>query len=64
MRKTAIVTSKGQVTIPKEIREILGSDVIEFAVENESILLRPVKRVDGKLRSYANPSRNEQEPSA
>ena len=64
MGKTAKVTSKGQVTIPKEIRELLDSDVLEFEVENERVILRPTKRVAGKLRSYGNSARVQEEPSA
>ena len=64
MGKTAKVTSKGQVTIPKEIRDILDSEVVEFEVENDVVVLRPVKRVAGKLRSYGNPARIQEESSA
>jgi AbrB family looped-hinge helix DNA binding protein len=64
MGKTAKVTSKGQVTIPKEIRDILDSEVVEFEVENERVVLRPVKRVAGKLRSYGNTARIQEESSA
>jgi AbrB family looped-hinge helix DNA binding protein len=64
MGKTAKVTSKGQVTIPKEIRDLLDSDIVEFEVENERVVLRPVKRVAGTLNSYANPALIQEEPSA
>jgi AbrB family looped-hinge helix DNA binding protein len=64
MGKTAKVTSKGQVTIPKEIRDILDSEVVEFEVENEKVVLRPVKRVAGRLSSYGNPALIQEEPSA
>jgi AbrB family looped-hinge helix DNA binding protein len=64
MGKIAKVTSKGQVTIPKEIRDILNSEVVEFEVENERVVLRPVKRVAGKLRPYANTARIQDESSA
>lgn len=40
------VTSKGQVTIPKEIRlflKIKPSDKIDFAVENGQVVLKPIK---------------------
>ncbi|MBN1835523.1 MAG: AbrB/MazE/SpoVT family DNA-binding domain-containing protein [Spirochaetales bacterium] len=63
MGKTAKVTSKGQVTIPKEIRDILDSEVVEFEVENERVVLRPVKRVAGKLGSYGNTERIQEESS-
>jgi AbrB family looped-hinge helix DNA binding protein len=64
MGKTAKVTSKGQVTIPKEIRDLLDSDIVEFEVENERVVLRPVKRVAGKLSSYGNPALIREEPAA
>jgi bifunctional DNA-binding transcriptional regulator/antitoxin component of YhaV-PrlF toxin-antitoxin module len=62
MGRTAQVTSKGQVTILKEIRDILDSEVVE--VENERIILQPVKRVAGKLHSYGNTARIQEESSA
>lgn len=40
------VTSKGQVTIPKEIRmmfNIKPSDKIDFFVEDGKVILKPVK---------------------
>jgi hypothetical protein len=52
------------VIIPKEIRDILDSQVVEFEVENERVVLQPVKRVAGKLRSYGNPARIPEEASA
>lgn len=48
MAVTARVTSKGQITIPKEIRERLGittGDSLEFEFTDEKTLeVRPVKR--------------------
>jgi antitoxin PrlF len=40
------VTSKGQVTIPKEIRSLLNinpSDKVDFSVENGNVVLKPIK---------------------
>jgi len=40
------VTSKGQVTIPKEIRmflKIKPSDKIDFSIENGRVILKPIK---------------------
>jgi AbrB family looped-hinge helix DNA binding protein len=40
------VTSKGQVTIPKEIRmslKINPSDKVDFSVENGRVILKPIK---------------------
>jgi AbrB family looped-hinge helix DNA binding protein len=56
----ATVTSKGQVTIPKEIRDLLhirSNDKVDFVLDGERVLLTPVKtllnlrgsvRADGK----------------
>ncbi len=53
MAVTAKITQKGQVTIPQKIREQLKSDVIEFAVVGEEVVMRPVKSMAGSLSSYA-----------
>ena len=40
------VTSKGQVTIPKEIRDILhirSNDKVDFVLDGERVVLVPVK---------------------
>lgn len=53
---TATVTSKGQVTIPKEVRERLGvhqGDRIEFVVDAEGgVRLRPLKRSARELAGF------------
>jgi AbrB family looped-hinge helix DNA binding protein len=53
MPTTAKITKKGQVTIPREIRKKLDSDVIEFTILEGRIVLKPVKSVAGSLNSYA-----------
>ena len=66
---TATITSKGQVTIPKAVRESLhlhAGDRIEFVVRGESeALLRPVtKSVDevfGRLYQADQPARTVEE---
>jgi bifunctional DNA-binding transcriptional regulator/antitoxin component of YhaV-PrlF toxin-antitoxin module len=47
------ITGKGQITVPKEIRKILNSNVIEFEIAGDMVLLKPVKSVAGGLRKYA-----------
>jgi bifunctional DNA-binding transcriptional regulator/antitoxin component of YhaV-PrlF toxin-antitoxin module len=46
------VSSKGQVTLPREIRKILASDVVTYAVVDGQVLLLPVRDVGGSLRGY------------
>ena len=59
---TATITSKGQVTIPKEVREALGletGDRIEFALEPDgSVSMRPARHSARELYGYlARPGR-------
>ncbi len=53
MLTTAKITKKGQVTIPRKIRERLDSQIVEFAIVENEIVIRPVKSVAGSLRSHA-----------
>lgn len=42
----ATVTSKGQVTIPKEIRDLLhihANDKVDFLLDGERVVLMPIK---------------------
>ena len=58
---TATVTTKGQVTIPKEVREHLGvetGDRLSFVVQDDgTVLVKPITRhvreLDGLLRRPA-----------
>ena len=47
------ITSKGQVTIPKEIREKLKASSVYFEVENDIVTVKPVQDAAGSLREYA-----------
>ena len=50
------VTSKGQVTVPKEIRERLGlktGDRLEFAFENGLTVVRRARRGPNPFAKYA-----------
>lgn len=47
------ITRKGQVTIPKEIRDFLGSDIVEFKLTGGNVVVKPVKSVAGSLSGYA-----------
>ena len=54
MPKTMKVSSKGQVTIPKEIRDYLGSKVVQFEIQEGMVIVKPVKDVGGVLQEYAS----------
>lgn len=47
------ITSKGQVTIPKEIREKLKANSVYFEIEADTVMVRPVRDAAGSLSEYA-----------
>jgi antitoxin PrlF len=56
MRRTATMTSKGQVTIPIEVRRRLGlrqGDRVAFDVEDGTATLRPVPAEPDAFDAYA-----------
>ena len=46
------ITSKGQVTIPKKMRELLGTNVVRFRMVEGKIILEPVRDVGGIFKKY------------
>ncbi|MBI5074273.1 MAG: AbrB/MazE/SpoVT family DNA-binding domain-containing protein [Nitrospirae bacterium] len=46
------ITQKGQVTIPKEIREKLKASAVYFEVENDTVMIRPVRDAAASLSEY------------
>lgn len=51
-----VITSKGQVTVPKPIRERLGlkqGDRIEFVAENRHTLVRRARKAENAFAKYA-----------
>jgi antitoxin PrlF len=56
MRRRATVTSKGQITIPKDVRARLGlhkGDRVEFVVEDDRAFVRPVPDEPVPFRAYS-----------
>ena len=47
------ITRKGQVTIPKKIRERLKATAVYFEVVNDEVVVRAVKDAAGSLSEYA-----------
>ncbi len=47
------ITSKGQVTIPKEIREKLKAKAVYFEIVDDTIVVKAVKDAAGSLSEYA-----------
>ena len=47
------ITQKGQVTIPKEIRDKLKANAVYFEVEDDTVMVKPVRDAAGSLSEYA-----------
>jgi AbrB family looped-hinge helix DNA binding protein len=55
MKNSSTISSKGQVTVPQEIRTRLGlstGDRIEFVVEGGRTVLRPARHAVGRFDKY------------
>ncbi len=46
------ITEKGQVTIPREIRDVLKANLISFSVVDGVVIVRPLSDVGGSLQAY------------
>ena len=53
MPVTATITSKGQLTLPKDVRTALGSNTVELKVDGETVVLIPIRSIAGALGKYA-----------
>lgn len=58
MRITATITEKGQITIPKVVRDKIGGRILEFILEGESIQLKCVPNVGGSLATFYRMNRH------
>ena len=47
------ITKKGQITIPKVIRERLKTSTVYFDVVDDTIMMKAVRDVAGSLHEYA-----------
>ena len=55
MNPSSSISSKGQVTIPQEVRLRLGlqeGDRVEFVVEGERTLIRPARQIHNPFERY------------
>lgn len=60
MQKQARITSKGQITVPREVRRVLGvraGDRLLFETDGKGVRVRPVrsKSAFSKYRGIGNP---------
>ena len=55
MPYSSAISSKGQVTVPQEIRIRLGlkeGDRVEFVVENGNTIIRPARAAENPFEAY------------
>ncbi len=55
MKYSSSISSKGQVTVPQEIRNRLGltaGDRVEFVIEGERTVIRPSRRASNPFDKY------------
>lgn len=52
-QKTVKLSSKGQLTLPKQARELLGTTMIHIIVEENRVRLEPARDLAGSLNAYA-----------
>jgi AbrB family looped-hinge helix DNA binding protein len=50
---TVRITSKGQITIPKKIRDFLNTAVVSFSLQEGHVIVKPVRDAAGTLHKYA-----------
>ena len=51
--KIAKLSSKGQITLPREVREVLGTDHVRIVCEQGEVRIEPVNDIAGSLAHYA-----------
>jgi AbrB family looped-hinge helix DNA binding protein len=51
--KTVKVSSKGQITLPKEVRDRLKEDIIQIVADEKGVRLEPLPNLMGSLKEYA-----------
>lgn len=55
MANSSVISTKGQVTVPKNIRTRLGlrvGDRVEFVVQGNHTIIRPVRRAGNAFTKY------------
>ncbi|MBN2701190.1 MAG: AbrB/MazE/SpoVT family DNA-binding domain-containing protein [Methylothermaceae bacterium] len=51
--KLTKISSKGQITLPKAVRDLLQTDMVRIVVEDSEIRIEPAQEVGGSLKQYA-----------
>lgn len=49
---TLSISPKGQIVLPKKIRDLLDSTTISLSVSNNQIVITPIQNLGGSLAAY------------
>ena len=52
--KVVKVSKKGQITLPREVREKLGTEVVRIVARGNDVRIEPVKELGGSLKKYSS----------
>jgi AbrB family looped-hinge helix DNA binding protein len=52
LEKTVKVSSKGQITLPRKVRELLASDYVRIVLEDGHVHLEAARDAAGMLSKY------------
>lgn len=55
--KTAKVSRKGQITLPREVRKTLGTDLVRIVSDKGGVRIEPISDVAGSLARYVKKRR-------
>ncbi len=53
VEKAVKISRKGQITLPRRVRQLLASDLVRIVVDEGVVKIEPVRDVAGNLRKYA-----------
>lgn len=51
--KTVKISAKGQITLPKAVRQKLATEFVHLVIEDNTVRIEPVPDVAGSLQQYA-----------
>lgn len=50
---TSNITKKGQITIPASFRKKINTNIVKIEIEEDKIIIKPLKRLGGVFQKYA-----------
>lgn len=54
IERTIKISPKGQITLPKKIRDILASDLVRIAAKGDYVTIEPIRDMAAHLQQYSS----------